>query len=610
MLLKELSLRVCIGPLGAAVLLALAACTSVPLGPLPAPRPAPRPAPIASPLPPPVAPAVPPAVAPAPVAQPAPVSSPVLPAPQPLAEPPAPAPYGPAVSARFPDPPVSYRTPAFEPGHAGFTSNAELHALLEGLVRSSNQRLGGTEVRLLALGTSQEGTPLEALLFSRAESGAAAPLTGRAGGAPGRPTVLLIGQQHGDEPAGSEALLVVAQELAHGRFEALLDRIDVVVLPRANPDGAESNRRATASGIDANRDHLLLRTPEAQAQARLVREFAPLVVVDVHEYTVVGRFLEKFGAVQRFDALLQYAMTANMAPFVSKAAEEWFREPLLAHLKQEGLSAEWYYTTSTDVSDKKVSMGGTQPDTGRNVYGLTNAISILVETRGVGLGRLHLKRRVHTHVVAIGSILQSAASRAADLVKLRQFVDQEVSSLACQGEVVVEAGPTASEYRLLMLDPASGADKAVTVAWDSALELRPLKLRPRPCGYWLAETEADAVQHLRALGVRVQRLEEAGEVRGEAYRELSREVAARQDLRGPLAEAGGILHVKVQTVPALIDLKAGGYYVPLDQPLANLVVAALEPDTQNSFYANRIVSAATGEARVLSRPTMRTVPVP
>ncbi|MDQ6680676.1 MAG: peptidase M14, partial [Pseudomonadota bacterium] len=297
-----------------------------------------------------------------------------------------------------------------------------------------------------------------------------------------------------------------------------------------------------------------------------------------------------------------------------KAAEQWFREPAVARLKKEGLASEWYYTTSADVDDKKVSMGGTLPDTGRNVNGLTNAISLLVETRGVGLGRLHLKRRVYTHVTAIASILQSAASRAPDLVKLRQFVDQDVSSKACQGELVVEAAPTPSEYRLLMLDPATGADKPVVVTWDSALQLTPVKVRPRPCGYWLAEQEADAVRHLRALGVRVARLEEGGEVRGEAYRETAREVVRRSDPEGSGAGSGAgaadALQVKVQLLPALLDLRAGGYYVPLDQPLGNLVAAALEPDTEISFFANRIVSAMAGEGRVLLQPEMRMAPVP
>jgi hypothetical protein len=425
-----------------------------------------------------------------------------------------------------------------------------------------------------------------------------------------RPTVLLVGQQHGDEPAGSEALLVLAQELAKGKLEALLDRINVIVLPRANPDGAQAGRRVTASGIDVNRDHLLLKTPEAQAQAQLVRDYRPVVVVDAHEYTVVGRYLEKFGMVQRFDALVQYATTANLPEFVTRAAEEWFRRPMLAALKAQGLSAEWYYTTSNDPADKKISMGGTQPDTGRNVNGLKNAISILIETRGVGLGRLHLKRRVYTHVVAIESFLQGAAERAPDLAKLRAYVDNEVSGLACQGEAVVEAAPTPSEYALTMIDPATGADKAVTVAWDSALQLRSVKLRARPCGYWLGATETDAVQRLRGLGVIVQRIDEKGVVRGETYRELAREAGVRQDVRGALFDAGGVLRVQVETVPALLDVAPGGWYVPLDQPLANLVIAALEPDTQNSYFSHRIVGELAHQARVMARPEFRLSALP
>ncbi len=504
------------------------------------------------------------------------------------------------MAARFPDPSADYATPAFQDARTGFTTNAEVQALLRSLA-TPGEAAGQPGVTLLSLGSSQNGVPIEALLFSR---------VGDAAQRAARPTVLLVGQQHGDEPAGSEALLVIAQELARGPLLRLLDRINVIVLPRANPDGAQANRRVTANGIDANRDHLLLKTPEAQAQAQLVREYQPAVVIDAHEYTVVGRYLEKFGTVQRFDALVQYAMTANMPPFISKAAEEWFREPLLAGLKEQGLTAEWYYTTSTDLQDKKISMGGTQPDTGRNVNGLKNAVSILLETRGVGIGRLHLKRRVHTHVTAMRSVLQSAHARAADLLKLRQFVDNDVSLQACRGEVVVEAAPTPSEYTLLMLDPVSGADKPLAVAWDSALELRPLKTRARPCGYWLAADQQDAVARLRSLGVQVRRVTENGVARGETYTETSREEGARLDVRGAIADAAPLLRLQVQLVPALIDVPVGSFYVPLDQPLANLVVAALEPDTQNSYVANRIVRDLAAQVRVLARPELKSAAVP
>jgi hypothetical protein len=578
------------------VALAVAGCVS---SPMPPPRSVivPAPAPVAAPVAPapvPSAPARAAAPAPAPVPEPAPALASA-------ASTAASRPFefeSDAVAARFPDPAVRYRTPAFEPGHSGVTSNAELRAALLTLVGNPANL---ASVRLIQAGSSQTGVPLEALHFSRPATVAA------------HPTVLLVGQQHGDESAGSEALLVIAQELANGTLAPLLERIDVVILPRANPDGAAVHRRTTASGIDVNRDHLLLRTPEAQAQAQLVRDFNPIVVVDSHEFAVLGRYIEKFGAVQRFDALVQYAMVANLPDLVTRASEEWFRQPLLQSLKEQGLSTEWYYTTSTSLSDKKVSMGGVQPDTGRNVNGLRNAVSILIETRGADLGRTHLLRRVHTHVTAIRSVLASAAARADDLQKLRRFVDAEVAAKACQGEVIVEAAATPSEYTLMMLDPQTGADKPVSVAWDSALALVPVTRRTRPCGYWLAPDQTDAVLRLRGLGVRVQRIEEAGEMRGEAYTETAREVGARSDVRGSIADGGGggggplspMVHVKVALAPALLDLQPGGYYVGLDQPLAHLVVAALEPDTQNSFVANRIIATVNAQARVLQPPALK-----
>ena len=499
-----------------------------------------------------------------------------------------------ALAARFPDPAVTYRTPAFELGHEGFTSNAELRALIQALAADPANT---SAVKLIDAGSSQAGVPLEALLLSRPATSA-------------RPRVLLVGQQHGDEPAGSEALLVIARELAQGSLAGLLDRIDVVILLRANPDGAAASRRGTASGIDANRDHLLLRTPEAQAQAQLVREFNPVVVVDAHEFAALGRYVEKFGAAQRPDALIQYAMVANLPGLVTRASEEWFRQPLLQALKAQGLNSEWYYTTSSDVADKKLSMGGVQPDNGRNVNGLRNAVSFLIETRGADLGRAHLLRRVHTHVIAITSILQSTAARADDLQRLRRFVDAETAAKACQGEVVVEAAATTSEYTLAMLDSQTGSDKAVNVSWDSSLALVPVLKRARPCGYWLGADQTDAVLRLRGLGVQVKRVDEPGELRGEAYTETAREIGPRADVRGSIADGGAAMRVKVALAPVLIDAVAGSYYVGLDQPLAHLVIAALEPDTQNSFVTNRLIDSVSAIARVLRRPALKTSAIP
>jgi len=493
-------------------------------------------------------------------------------------------PYSDAVAARFARPAVRYDTPAFAPGRRDYTSDAELAALLG---RIAARPSAGVSVRRIVAGRSQQGVAIEALHFART-------------GAAPRPRVLLIGQQHGDEPAAAEALLVLAGELSGS---PLLDRIEVLVLPRANPDGAAVGRRVAADASDINRDHLLLRTPEAQAIAALAREVSPAVVVDVHEHTVVGRYLEKFAAVQRHDLLLQYATTANLPAALTQASEDWFRRPLLDALTARGLTAEWYYTTPLAPAARHLAMGGVQPDTGRNVMGLRNAVSILLESRGVGIGRLHFTRRVHSQVVALRSILESAARHADDLRSLQAGADAEVRASACRGDAVVLASQTPERRVVRFLHPDTGADLPLDVDWRSSLTLRPLIVRARPCAYWLAADAGATVDRLRALGLTVRRLDTATPLVAEAYRETGRDSGERDDVRGSIVDAGGIVRVQVALESAApFSAPAGSFVVPLDQPLANLALVALEPDTQNSYFAHCLLARLEQLRRVRAMP--------
>ena len=139
--------------------------------------------------------------------------------------------------------------------------------------------------------------------------------------------------------------------------------------------------------------------------------------------------------------------------------------------------------------------------------------------------------------------------------------------------------------------------------WDSALQLRNLVEGSRPCGYWLAAGETQAVEHLRALGLKVHTLATGQTLQAEAWIERARGEMARPDVRGTAADgAQTIRRVVVSLAAREHRAEPGSYFVPLDQPYANLAVAALEPDTQSSYYANRLIEDLGAVLRVTARP--------
>jgi len=493
-----------------------------------------------------------------------------------------------AVAARFPDPAVRYASPGLREGRSDFPSHAEVLATLD--------TLAGRQVRIETLGRSQDGRPMPMAVLAR---------DGHVD--PRRPTVLILGQQHGNEPAGGEAALALIAELA-GAQSSLLDRVNVLVIPRANPDGAERFIRTTPNGIDVNRDHLLLRTPEARAIAVAMLKYRPQVVLDLHEFTVAGRWVDKFGVMQKYDALLQSASVGNLDPGIGRLAQETYEAQLHRALAARGLSSFAYHTTSPDPADKVVAMGGVQPDTGRNTGGLRPAVSLLIEVRGVGLGRAHLLRRVDTQVVAALEVVRTAARQGPELLAAVRRAEADTTARACRGDLVIEARHSRTRQPMVFVDAVTGADRPLDVDWRAASPLDVQRTRPRPCGYVIAGDQTEALERLRLLGARLQPVELAARWHTERYQITAEGTSQRQDARGAIDDGGeaGIRVLQVQPQRVGYVVPPGSVYVGLDQPLGALIAAALEPDSQSSYVANRVLSIENEALlRVMARPSAK-----
>ncbi|HKA43225.1 MAG TPA: M14 family metallocarboxypeptidase [Burkholderiales bacterium] len=469
-----------------------------------------------------------------------------------------------AVRLRYPDPSMRFDTPGFAPGRTDFTSQQEMMQFISAL----QPRARNMEVRVA--GHSQEGRAIPVLVF-RGPNAAAAPV------------VLLVGLQHGNEPAGGEAMLVMAQELAAGSLTGLLDRITVVIMPRANPDGAHYFTRSPYGNTDINRDHVKVDLPETAALHRVVNEFQPHVFADAHEFSVATRWIEKFGLLQSYDFTLLYATNPNVPRPLTELANGLFLRDLRREMEKARYTWFWYYTTSYDLKDKRVAMGGTTPDIGRNFAGLQNAISFLVETRGVGIGRDSYARRVHTHLVAMTSLLTTTAENAERVLKavreLRADIVRRGQAPSASDTIAVTLKQTVKPQKLTMMDPANGQLRDIEVEWVDSLAAEPELARNRPYAYLMPPQFHEVARRLALSGIAVQRLRQPVTLEVESYEVTERRASATYVEGRITSRVTTEVSAKTRTFPV------GTYVYLMGQPNANVIAVALEPESPSSFVS-------------------------
>lgn len=489
-------------------------------------------------------------------------------------------PYSAAIADLFPEPNARYSTPGLSEGRSNFTTNSELAELLNHI---SQQAPGSNpQIAVLNDGNAQSGAPIYALIATKAPA-----VTPLALDESERPTVMIVAGQQGTDAAATEAVLVLAKELgAGGLLEPLLDKINIILVPRANPDGFAKGTAHTADGTDLRFDHLLLQTPEARFLAKLVRDYRPSVLLDAGEFDAIEPTLQRFQAVRANDMGLQYAVTPNGHEFVTKAAREWMFQPVSDALRQAGLRTDWAFEAAGNSAASGFAMGTIEPTSLSNASSLKNVASLEASSRGSDLGRTHVQRRVHSQVQAMTAVLESAAQRANDLRQVQSFVARDIASRACHGTLAVQALPLHEQRDVTLVDAASAQLVQKPAAWSNSLTLRHPRTRSNACGYWLSANAVQAVERLGMLGVNVQRVAELSPIDAEVYQAANPTQGADQVHLGRLT----------------FEAAPGSYYVSMNQPLAFLAAAALEPDTPYSYYTHGILGSLNETARVIAPP--------
>lgn len=305
-----------------------------------------------------------------------------------------------------------------------------------------------------------------------------------------QPTVLFVGSQHGNEPAGREASLQLMRDLAFTKdpkLVKLLESSTVLFIPTANPDGRAANTRGNADGVDINRDHLNLITPEAQTIAAVVRDWEPDVILDLHEYgpSVPGVY----------DDELLYLWPRNLnvdqeVYGLSRTLTDDYLEP---RAEAAGYRADEYGQYELADNDIHQSAGDQDEGIARNAMGLRHVVGILVES-------------------AVTEDPRNGPNEIIDQAALQlRRVDSQVTVGLITLEFLSEKGPvtakqTALAARRAIAEGRAGTDPFYFGGADNDEPSDEEIADPPPCSYTLDKPQfAKVARTLKLLGIKAKK---------------------------------------------------------------------------------------------------------
>lgn len=406
---------------------------------------------------------------------------------------------------------------------------------------------------------------------------------------PSKVRIWMQGGVHGNEPGGDQALLALL-----GRFDAnatwaasILDKVDIMMLPRYNPDGVAYFQRYFATNFDPNRDHTKLARQQTRDIKQLVMGFAPHVGVDCHEYSPTQAWGTKEQWIDAQDGQFSAMKNANIHADIRNISEAVFANAIAAAMEKRGLRWGPYVVGSDGTDDIVLEETTGDAKIGDSSVALSQAIMFLTETRGIGLADQHFQRRVATGLTMVETIVQTAADHAEEVYQTVENARTEF--IESTEDIVITESPRPTNISWQFIEAETGALVDVPVQFLNTTPVVANLTRARPEAYVFSKAWADVAERLRVAGVTVQTLEFdfSGEV--EALNVTGASVAA--------SKYEGVARSTVETaiVKKEISIPAGGFWASTRQKNAAHAFVTLEPEGIDSYATFNILPVNVGD---------------
>ncbi|KAG9186308.1 hypothetical protein G6011_02864 [Alternaria panax] len=392
--------------------------------------------------------------------------------------------------------------------------------------------------------------------------------------------IWIQGGQHGNEPAGDEGVLALLGKLAHdSQWSAkILEKVDLVIIPRYNVDGVEYLQRQLASNYDPNRDHAVLERQQTRAIRKLQSEFDPHIFIDDHEYTGGNPIAQKYIRAQ--DLLVSANKNQNVNPSI-RALNQDFVDDIFSAAESHNLRIFPYFTTSVANGTITIEEPDATPAANHKGAGNYQALTFLVETRGIAISDQHFQRRVVSHLIVLETILDKAVDEFDNV-----FGTVEAGRKAfteSKEDIVVAYEQRITNKTVSFIDALTGSLIDVRVRSRNSDPYIVTLSRPRPKAYVFSRAWADVAERLRILGVTVDVLKDGFVGTIEAL------VVTTAELAETKFEGIAGTTVTTNTTQREVTIPAGGFWVDTRQKNAGYAFALLEPEAEASqAYYNKI----------------------
>ncbi len=415
-----------------------------------------------------------------------------------------------------------------------------------------------------------------------------------------RPTLLAQAGIHSGEIDGKDAGLMLLRDLAFGGKAALLDHANFLFVPIFNADGhersSEWNRpnqrgpvhqgwRTTAQNLNLNRDYMKADAPEMKAMLHLINTWKPSLYLDLHVTDGIDYQYDITYGFHGWDG------TPAWSPQIGAWLDKTWRPAVDAALKAAGhIPGPLINAVNNRDLLAGIPSGPGNPRFS-NCYGdLRHLPSVLVENHSL---KPYQQRVLGTYVLLVASLrvlgehiatLDPAVS--ADAKARPATVPMNWTGNSDRQDTMDFAGIAYEEY----VSPASGTKEIRWLGTPKTYEKIPVHvntkpglLLSRPQAYWVPVTKPEVIARLKLHGIALETLTEPRTVTVGMYRLVDPKPQPGEGFH-PF-EGRHTLTTSVEHLTRTENFPAGSVRVSTDQPLGDLAVSLLEPESADSLLA-------------------------